>query len=470
MEMAGIRLPGVGSGLDTDAIVSQLMAIERRPVTLLQQKSDKLKTEADAWRDLNSRLLNLQARLADLKNSSVWDSRKVTVGDSTIVTVTATSSAALANHTINSTAMAQATTWLSKRNIANPDAALNRTGVIQINSPGANNGKTISVASTESLRDIVTKINADPTLGLKAEVVQVGANFRLQVTSNVGAVNDFTLSDQSGSVAGYLQILGAGANVGSKTSTASDYTLTIDGTTYTSATATFTNVLPGLTVTVLKGSTTSTSMNVSLDDSKAVKAVKDFVDQYNSVVDFIGTLNSYDSDTKKAGTLFGEPMLQSIESALDRRITGPVKAVADQFESLGLVGVTTAKFNADETLTRKLTFDETKFKAAFAANPAAVRDLFTLNSGSDKGIAVRTEEWLKDYTKSKGLLLGKAESLDDLKKDVQDQIDRWNEVILPMKEARLRKQFSALDAAMASLQNQGSWLEQQINSLVVPRK
>lgn len=467
--MAGIRLPGVGSGLDTDAIVSQLMALERKPVTLLQQKSDKLNTEANAWRDLNSRLLNLQNRITDLKNASLWNTRRATLGDATIATVTASSAAAVGTHTIT-TAMAQATTWLSKRNIANPDTALARTGVIQINSSGANNGKTISVASTESLRDIVTKINADPTLGLKAEVAQVGTNFRLQLTSQTGAANDFTLSDQSGTVGAYLQILGAGANVGSKTQTATDYKLTIDGTTSTSATATFTGVLPGVDVTVLKTSTTSTTMKIELDDSKATKAVKDFVDQYNSTIDFIDSLTSYDSKAKKAGTLFGESLIRNIQTSLDKRLTDPVKAVADKYELLSRIGVTTDKFTAGSPITRKMTFDEAKFKAAFADDPTAVRDLFTLNSGPNMGIAVRAEAWLSDYTKSGGLVLGKAEASDDLKKSVQDQIDRWNNQILPMKEERLRKQFNALDVAMSSLQSQGSWLDQQIRSLATPGK
>lgn len=459
--MAGIRIPGVGSGLDTDTIVSQLMALERRPLTLLQQKSDKLSTEANAWRDLNSRLLNLQNRLNDLKNTSLWDTRKATVGDATVATVTASNAAAVGTHTF-STVMAQSTTWLSRANHVDPDVAMGVTGDLQIDSTTSNNGKTVSVVATDTLRDVVAKINGDATLGLKAEMVQVGSNFRLQVTSQAGAGNDFTLS---GAAATALQIEGSGANIGARLSTATDYKLTIDGMEYTSVTATFTNVLPGLTVTVLKGSTASNSLSLTMDDSRAAKAVKDFVDQYNSAIDFMGSLTSYDTKTKKSGTLFGESLIRNIQSALDRHITGPVKAVADKYESLGLIGTTTEKFTQGGTVSRKLTFDEAKFKAAFAADPDAVRDLFTLDTATDKGIAVRGVTWLTDYTKSKGLLLEKVGSLDDLKQSVQKQIDRWNEIVLPMKEERLRKQFNALDKALSSLQSQGSWLEQQLKSL-----
>lgn len=463
--MAGLRIPGMGSGLDTDQIVSQLMALEKRPVTLLQQKSDKLTTEANAWRDVNSRLLNLQTRITELKNQSIWNLRKVTLGDATVATVTASSAAAVGAHTM-STVMAKATTWLSKLNVADPDVVLGLQGEIQVNSSGENNGKTITVEATDSLRDIVAKINDDPTLGLTAELAQVGSAMRLQITSQTGAANDFTLSDLSGNAAEKLQILSSGPAVGAKLQTAADYKLTIDGTTHTSATATFTDVLPGLSVTVLKGTAAPTSVKVEMDDSKAVKAVKDFVDQYNSVVDFMNSLTSYDAKNKKAGTLFGESLIKNIQSSLDKRLTDPVKPVNDKYELLSRVGVATEKYVKDSPLTRKLTFDEAKFKAAFADQPDSVRDLFTLNSGSGMGIAVRTEAWLSDFTKSGGLVLAKAEASDKMKKGIQDQIERWNTIILPMKEERLRKQFNALDKAMSSLQSQGSWMEQQIKNLV----
>lgn len=467
--MAGIRLPGVGSGLDTDAIVSQLMALEKKPVTLLQQKSDKLTTEANAWRDLNTRLLNLQNRITDLKNPALWNARRATVGDATVATVTAGTAAAVGSHTI-STAMAKATTWLSRTNIWNPDQVLGLSGDIQINSAGANNGKTISVAATDTLRDIAMKINGDSSLGLTAELVEVGSAFRLQVTSQTGVANDFSFSDLTGNVASVLQMLGSGPDVGAKLQTATDYKLTIDGTTHTSATATFTDVLPGVSVTVLKNSTVPTSMKIEMDDAKASKAVKDFVDQYNSVVDFMASVTSYDAKNKKSGALFGESLVRNIQASLDKRLTDPVKPVNDKYELLSRVGVATEKFTAGSSLTRKMTFDEAKFKAAFADDPTAVRDLFTLNSGSDMGIAVRTEMWLTDFTKSKGLVLTKAESMDDLKKDIQDQIDRWNDVLLPMKEARLRRQFDALDRAMTTLQSQSSWIEQQLASLMPTKK
>src|SRR2546428_13208343 len=113
MKMAGMRLPGVGSGLDTDAIVSQLMAIERKPVTLLQQKSDTLTTKANAWRDLNSRFLNLQGRITDLRNTALWDGRAATLGDPSIAAVTVSSTAALGTHAIT-TAVPQGAGWLSR--------------------------------------------------------------------------------------------------------------------------------------------------------------------------------------------------------------------------------------------------------------------------------------------------------------------------------------------------------------------
>ncbi len=54
---------GVGliSGLPTAQIIAQLMAIEARPLTLLQQQVTALQTQRGAYMDLSARLLALKS-------------------------------------------------------------------------------------------------------------------------------------------------------------------------------------------------------------------------------------------------------------------------------------------------------------------------------------------------------------------------------------------------------------------------
>src|SRR5690606_28981075 len=63
-------ISGIASGLDTDKWIEAVMALERRPITQLQQRKTTLQQQRDAWRDINTRLNNLSSRLSDLRLST----------------------------------------------------------------------------------------------------------------------------------------------------------------------------------------------------------------------------------------------------------------------------------------------------------------------------------------------------------------------------------------------------------------
>ena len=98
-------------------------------------------------------------------------------------------------------------------------------------------------------------------------------------------------------------------------------------------------------------------------------------------------------------------------------------------------------------------------------DPNALRDLFTINDGDKQGVAVRARTYLDNYTKTGGILQGRADAIDKGVKLLKDEIKRWEEEILPKREERLRAQFLNLEKSMSTLQNQGNWMSQQIKSL-----
>ncbi|MFS8543387.1 MAG: hypothetical protein LOD91_06050, partial [Limnochordales bacterium] len=71
-------ISGIASGLDTDAWIEAVMALERRPITQLQQRKNALQQQKDAWRDINTRLNNLSSRLSDLRLSTTFLNRTAT--------------------------------------------------------------------------------------------------------------------------------------------------------------------------------------------------------------------------------------------------------------------------------------------------------------------------------------------------------------------------------------------------------
>ncbi len=58
--MAGLNIPGVTDQYNTNDTVEKLMKIERVPLTREQNQLENLKTEKNAWRDINSRLTSLR--------------------------------------------------------------------------------------------------------------------------------------------------------------------------------------------------------------------------------------------------------------------------------------------------------------------------------------------------------------------------------------------------------------------------
>lgn len=470
--MGILKLGGLASGLDTESLIKQLMAVDRRPIALMEQRQGQLITKANAWRDINSRLLTLQNRLADLKNisASTWNARTVSVTDSSVLTVKASTTAEVGTYAVDVVGLATSQTWKSELVVADPTTDLGISGSILV-SGGTGDGQTLTIAATDSLNKIASDINARKAeLGFSASVLKVGSNdYRLVLKgTNTGLANYFELkndpADPGNTAASNLKLTAITATAAT---TAADGLIKVNNINITIAENTITNAIPGVTLTLAKLG--STSVKVAKDTQRAVEAVKAFVDQYNSVLDFIDQQSRYDSKTKTGGPLVGESTAQSLRSALATTLQNTVATLPDDVNSLAMVGISTEQFSGAGTARGKLKFDQAKFVAALEKDPDGVMKLFALDDGTTQGVAVRSANLLENYTMSGGFLLTKATSLETTAQRTKERIVYKDTVILPQKEKRLRDQFIALEKAMSLFQSQGSWLSQQLDALQ-PRK
>src|SRR3954467_15693714 len=102
-----INFGGLASGLDTNTIVDQLMAIERQPQNRLKLKQGQIDARKSALSDVASRLKNLRLAAQDLKSPTLWlDTQSVDVSDSTKMTATRTGPAATGSYQVTVTQMA----------------------------------------------------------------------------------------------------------------------------------------------------------------------------------------------------------------------------------------------------------------------------------------------------------------------------------------------------------------------------
>ncbi len=190
--------------------------------------------------------------------------------------------------------------------------------------------------STDSLQDIVDKFNAAKgasslSMTIVEEDIDGETVQRLQVTDGAGvALTDFT--DQNN----VLETLGFLApTIKNEIQAASDADLTVDGLQIFRSTNTINDILTGVTLYLTGEDTNKTvTLSVMQSDSAATDAIQRFVNDYNSVIDFIKQNASYNSETETAGILLGDSTVLGTQSRLFSLIgssvpTLPTSALAD---------------------------------------------------------------------------------------------------------------------------------------------
>lgn len=448
--MTVMRITGVMSGLDTEEIINKLMAIERRPIDLLNSKKATLEKQKTAWQEINTKLADLHSKLADLKLMSTYTGKVATSSNTSVVTATASSSATSAVYSITVTQLAQAHSVASDR-FADPAAALNLSGTFTVE------GVAVTVATTDSLNSIRDKINA-ANAGATASVI----DNRLVITSNTtGAAStiDF-VDDATTGVLKSLGILTATNTIKNQLVAAQDAAFTVNGLNITRSTNTVSDVISGVTLTLKGASATAVSLEVKNDTQTAVNKIKAFVDSYNALMSDIATKLDYDSDTKTAGVLQGDRSLTDLENQLRRKSSEIISTADPTLNALNLIGITTS--NKESTLT----VNETKLTDVLSASPDKVALLFGASStnGND-GVATRMDSTVNLWTLSgTGFLAAKTDSLGNEITDIEKQVQRM-ENRLSIRERNLWRQFTALEEMLARMNAQSSWLAAQFSQM-----
>jgi len=103
-----IRLSGLTSGMDTDAIVQELVSAYSKKTEKYEKASTKLTWKQDAWKSLNTKIYGLYTSASNMRMSGAYNLRKVSVSDNTKATITANSDAVKGTQKLNILKTAQA--------------------------------------------------------------------------------------------------------------------------------------------------------------------------------------------------------------------------------------------------------------------------------------------------------------------------------------------------------------------------
>lgn len=435
---------GLVSGTDYTALISDLMEVASKPLELLEDKISDYSVTLSAYSTLSSDLSSLETALDALTSSSDGFSLlTATSGDEDVVTVTADSDATTGSYsvTVNQLATAQKT---KSCEFSSTEAV--GAGTLTLTVGSASTG--ITVDADDTISDVADAINA-ANAGVTASVVNDGTGQVLMLKSNdTGTENAFTVSvadsdgnDTDSSGLSRLSYTGGSSDQMTLTQAAQDASITVDGVTIISSSNTISDAIEGLTFTLKSKSTAATTVDVTADTDSIETEIANFVSAYNTVIGYIESKQSYNSDTGNAGALLGDNTVNRIKSKLESMLKDEVSGL-----SLSDIGIT---LNDDG----ELEIDSDTLESALTDNFDAVKNLF---ANSSEGLAVAMADSIDTWiNEDDGTLTTKSEG-------IQDTIDRLEEREEAMQD-RLDKQedmltakFNALETLLSSLSSTAS--------------
>jgi len=461
--MATISSLGIGSGLDVESLVSKLMSIEQQPINNIKQASAKLQTKISAYGQLQSAVSSMQTAAQKLSDASLWNASTVSVSDATVATVSA-ASAGSQNHLLKVSQLASAQSVASRIFTSGSETlgdgtltiALGRwAGDPPVFTPGSGTPASITVSATDTLTSIRDKINA-ANVGVNASLVNDAAGTRLVIRSlSTGENQAFQITTPDAALAD-LAYDGSGTGL-SQTQAASNASFNWDGLDLTSQSNTLSGLSDGMTVNLLKTTTTAVSIGTSNDTTSIKKAITDFVDSYNKLFNLMKDQTKYDAGTKTAGVLQGDSKAVSVQQML-RGITGGTTTLAGAFSRLSDIGLEPGQSGT-------LTVNSTKLDKALT-NLTDLKKLFsapdTVNK-QNQGFALRWNSFATQILGTDGAITAGQSALQKRIANNDSQIDRMQDS-LSLTEQRLRAQYSALDTKMSSLSALSAYVSKQFGS------
>ena len=478
--MASITSIGTGSGIDLEGLVTKLISAEREPQEVrLNLKETLTQGSISALGNLKGTLSAFQDALANLKNPDFFSGRTATSGDSTLFTASAEGSANTGSHTIEVADLAKANKIATNAGFTNP-AALVGEGSLTIGFL-AGSSFTIDVTATDDLTAVRDAINnATDNIGVTASLITGVAGTELVISANdsglasqlnISVVDTDTLnqdanglsrlfydgSDPDNTINGLNQI--------QQIDPAQDAKIYVDGFEATSSSNQFSNVLEGVTITVLKDAEgtlplPSSSLVVSIDKSAVKSNIETFVASYNELISVLNALTDYNQATKSSGILSGDATISTLESQIRRVLSDSVDSADGSLNNLALLGITT---NSNGTIALN---DET-LSNTINTNFDNIGGLF----GGEDGIATRLDTLLESFLKFGGLFDSKQKTFDSQLTEIEEQRQALA-LRIDKIEQRFRTQFSALDILVAQLNQTGDFLTQQLDAAaqIVNRK
>ena len=456
-----LSLDGLVSGLNTTELIKSLMDVHSIPKNLLKSKIADKGVVISNLQSLNASLQDLAAKAKTASTPGAM-AKFAATSSSNSVTVTTSAGATPGAIDVVIDRVAQRHAIVSAPLAAWPDDP----PVLTLQN---SKGERVEITAASTSMQDVAKAITQAGFGITATAVSAGADasgaplYRLQLTAaEPGAAGSFSVlrGDMASVAAGTATDLladpraatvstGADAQVRLWAGTAAEQVVT-------SATGTFTGLLPGVDVTVTAVSTEPVTVTVDTDGAEQAKAHEAFVAQIAKILSGIdkgstATVPSGSGETTTLGVFTGDSTVRSLRRALADAVQYPVDGV-----SPSTMGISIDRYGV-------LSFDQERFTTALAENPERVAATFS-------GLAARVQDAAETYSdKYDGLLTtritGQQKEVDAL----GEQVERWD-VRLAQRKATLERTYAQLEVQLSRMQSQSTYLTSQLAALTPQQK
>ena len=445
----GITATGIGSGLDINSLVTQLMQAESTPLTQLQAKESSYKSKLSAFGSLKSAISTFQSAVKSISGTSLA-ALTATSGDETVLKTSAPAGggATAGSYAIEVSQLATADKLSSTGFATNATFAAGASMDITVGGK-----KTTITPGQVSLAGLVGAING-ANAGVTATVVNDGSLDHLVVTAkDTGKANTVQIA-AGGSLAQFDTTGVPTPTTMTWRQSAGDAIFTIDGMSVTKPSNTVTDAIKGVTLNLAKTNAGApVTVTVAKDTDTIKKNVQGFIDAYNKIASTISSLTSYNASTKTGAVLNGDSsargMLNQLRAEMGKAVSG-----AGDLTSLSDIGIS---FQRDGTLSLE---KPDKLQKAIDTNFDNLSSLFSSASGVGTRLTTLTTSMLG----AQGIIQTRTDGINDSLRRMSDQENTIQDR-LTQTEARYRKQFNALDTAMSNMKSTSNFLTQQLASL-----
>jgi flagellar hook-associated protein 2 len=446
--------------LDTKQLVTDLVSAVKEPrQKIVDEAKKKAEVAISSVGLLKSALTSLQTAATELGSLPKLNKLSISNSNSGVVIAQAggVSAATPGNHSLTVSQLAQPKRMRSA-GFATSSTVVTAAAMTLTLTTGiapATTATTVNIAANTTVAGVVSAINSAGS-DVTARLVNTGTGatpYQIVLEGKSGSTNSFTAASSDSAAIDFPTTL----------QTAQDATFTLNGIPMSRSSNTVTDALDGVTLRLNSVSATPVQLGVNFDGTEIAAAVTRFADAFNLLNEFVNAATGpANEDNELAGTLQNNSSVRTIKTMLRNKLTARSSSASGDITHWSVLGVALDRNGV-------LQVDEATIKSKFENNPQDVIKALSNNasspylfSGSPSGLAgdiavsvygmVRTTGTVPDLQKS--YEDGKARA-EKMQTKLDDDIERL--------QARYERQFSALNAVLASFKETSKRLDSTFN-------